>query len=129
MVEKGLYPGPPAIAPVLGRMGKHRLKGFPHYLATALQRLKMPAEAITAEEAQRAYDTFLERDLYRIGILWALRTMLGPLFEGMILLDRAMHLHETIMGRPNTKTASVQLVAGFDVVESPRNMVLIALKD
>ncbi|KAI9231748.1 MAG: hypothetical protein BYD32DRAFT_430036 [Podila humilis] len=129
MVEKGLYPGPPAIAPVLGRMGKHRLKGFPHYLATALQRLKMPAEAITAEEAQRAYDTFLERDLYRIGIFWALRTMLGPLFEGMILLDRAMHLHETIMSRPNTKTASVQLVAGFDVVESPRNMVLIALKD
>ncbi|KAG0331817.1 hypothetical protein BG000_010573 [Podila horticola] len=129
MVEKRLYPGPPVIAPVLGRMGKHRLKGFPHYLATALQRLKMPAEAITAEEAQIAYDTFLERDLYRIGILWALRTMLGPLFEGMILLDRAMHLHETIMSRPNTKTASVQLVAGFDVVESPRNMILIALKD
>ncbi|KAG0027361.1 Methyltransferase-like protein 25 [Podila clonocystis] len=129
MVEKGLYPGPPAIAPVLGRMGKHRLKGFPHYMVTALQRLKMPAEAITAEEAQLAYDTFLERDLYRIGILWALRTMLGPLFEGMILLDRAMHLHETIMSRPNTKTASVQLVAGFDVVESPRNMILIALKD
>ncbi|KAF9303467.1 hypothetical protein BGZ74_003674 [Mortierella antarctica] len=129
MVEKGLYPGPPVIAPVLGRMGKHRLKGFPHYLATALQRLKMPAEAITAEEAQLAYDTFLERDLYRIGILWALRTVLGPLFEGMILLDRAMHLHETIMSRPNTKTASIQLVAGFDVVESPRNMILIALKD
>ncbi|KAG0340884.1 Methyltransferase-like protein 25 [Podila humilis] len=137
MVEKDLYPGPPAIAPVLGRMGKHRLKGFPHYLAMALQRLKLPAEAITFEEAQQAYDTYLERDLYRIGILWALRTMLGPLFEGMILLDRAMHLHETILSRPSRHDgtgkrkgmASVQLVAGFDVVESPRNMILIALKD
>ncbi|KAF9420290.1 hypothetical protein BGZ94_009169 [Podila epigama] len=141
MVEKGLCPGPPAIAPVLGRMGKHRLKGFPHYMATALQRLNMPKEAITVEEAQAAYNEFLERDVYRIGILWALRTMLGPLFEGMILLDRAMHLHETIVGddeqsSPNLTTTatkpkmgSVRLVAGFDVVESPRNMILIALKD
>ncbi|KAG0053715.1 Methyltransferase-like protein 25 [Gryganskiella cystojenkinii] len=138
MVERGLYPGPPAIAPVLGRMGKHRLKGFPHYVTTALNRLKLPADAITPEEAQAAYDLFLKQDLYRIGILWALRTMLGPLYEGMILLDRAMHLHETILGtddendedcKSKEKKGSVQLVAGFDVVESPRNMILIALKD
>ncbi|KAK3819172.1 MAG: methyltransferase domain-containing protein [Linnemannia elongata] len=127
MVERGLYPGPPAIAPVLGRMGKHRLKGFPHYLATAVNRLRLPADKITPEEAQAAYDQFLDRDLYRIGILWALRTMLGPLFEGMILLDRATYLHENIIG--DGKKASVQLIAGFDVVESPRNMILVALKD
>lgn len=139
MVDRSLYPGPPAIAPVLGRMGKHRLKGFPHYVTTALNRLKLPVDAITSEEAQAEYDTFLKQELYRIGILWALRTMLGPLYEGMILLDRAMHLHETILGTEDdqgldsenttTKKGSVQLVAGFDVVESPRNMILIALKD
>ncbi|KAF9968352.1 Methyltransferase-like protein 25 [Mortierella alpina] len=141
MVERGLYPGPPTIAPVLGRMGKHRLKGFPHYLATALHRLSLPADAIRPEEAQAAYEEFLEKDLYRIGILWALRTMLGPLFEGMILLDRATYLYENVVGNNvqcphsnsnnsnNKKKASVQLVAGFDVVESPRNMILIALKD
>ncbi|KAF9177973.1 hypothetical protein BGZ50_008185 [Haplosporangium sp. Z 11] len=133
MVERGLYPGPPAIAPVLGRMGKHRLKGFPHYLATALHRLRLPTDIIRPEEAQAAYEEFLEKDLYRIGILWALRTMLGPLFEGMILLDRATYLHESIIGgmrQDNSeKKGSVQLVAGFDVVESPRNMILIALKD
>ncbi|KAF9433824.1 Methyltransferase-like protein 25 [Entomortierella beljakovae] len=138
MVERGLYPGPPAIAPVLGRMGKHRLKGFPHYLITAVNRLRLPTDVIQPEEAQEAYANFLERDLYRIGILWALRTMLGPLFEGMILLDRATFLHENIVGDEgkgkHTKVygrgkGSVQLVAGFDVVESPRNMILIALKD
>ncbi|GJJ72803.1 hypothetical protein EMPS_05161 [Entomortierella parvispora] len=139
MVDRALYPGPPAIAPVLGRMGKHRLKGFPHYVATALNRLKLPVDAITPEEAQREYDAFLKQELYRIGILWALRTMLGPLYEGMILLDRAMHLHETILGTEDDESSSlenktskkglVQLVAGFDVVESPRNMILIALKD
>ncbi|KAG0273194.1 Methyltransferase-like protein 25 [Linnemannia exigua] len=69
MVERGLYPGPPAIAPVLGRMGKHRLKGFPHYLTTAVNRLRLPADRITPEEAQAAYDEFLDRDLYRIGIV------------------------------------------------------------
>ncbi|KAG0001065.1 Methyltransferase-like protein 25 [Modicella reniformis] len=130
MVERGLYPGPPSTAPVLGRMGKHRLKGFPHYLATAISRLKLPTNVIKHEEAQATYEQFLEKDLYRIGILWALRTMLGPLFEGMILLDRAAYLHETIVGdgtRP--QKGSVQLVPGFDVVESPRNMILIALKD
>ncbi|KAF9571010.1 hypothetical protein EC968_001096 [Mortierella alpina] len=142
MVERGLYPGPPTTAPVLGRMGKHRLRGFPHYLATALHRLSLPADAIRPEEAQAAYEEFLEKDLYRIGILWALRTMLGPLFEGMILLDRATYLYENVVGNNNNnnnnnnnsphsnrKKASVQLVAGFDVVESPRNMILIALKD
>ncbi|KAF9138657.1 Methyltransferase-like protein 25 [Linnemannia schmuckeri] len=137
MVERGLYPGPPAVAPVLGRMGKHRLKGFPHYLATAVSRLCLPTDKITPEEAQAAYDEFLDRDLYRIGILWALRTMLGPLFEGMILLDRATYLHENIIGdgdesgdkKATGKKASVQLIAGFDVVESPRNMILVALKD
>ncbi|KAG0374111.1 hypothetical protein BGX24_010817 [Mortierella sp. AD032] len=135
MVERGLYPGPPAIAPVLGRMGKHRLKGFPHYLTTAVNRLRLPADKITPEDAQAAYDEFLDRDLYRIGILWALRTMLGPLFEGMILLDRATYLYENIIGTDNHKAtkagskASVQLIAGFDVVESPRNMILVALKD
>ncbi|KAF9921473.1 Methyltransferase-like protein 25 [Linnemannia zychae] len=140
MVERGLYPGPPAIAPVLGRMGKHRLKGFPHYLATAVKRLGLPSDRISSEEAQAAYDQFLERDLYRIGILWALRTMLGPLFEGMILLDRATFLYENVVGDPSRtknpdavgageKKASVQLLAGFDVVESPRNMILVALKD
>ncbi|KAF9582310.1 hypothetical protein BGW38_000365 [Lunasporangiospora selenospora] len=134
MVERGLYPGPPTVAPVLGRMGKHRLKGFPHYLATAVQRLKLPADVIKSEEAQAAYEQFLERDLYRIGILWALRTMLGPLYEGMILLDRATFLHENVVqgqGKEcqGTKGGSVQLVAGFDVVESPRNMILIALKN
>lgn len=130
MVERGLCPGPPSVAPVLGRMGKHRLKGFPHYLATAIHRLGLPRDVIKTEEAQVAYEQFLEKDLYRIRILWALRTMLGPLFEGMILLDRAVYLHETIVGdgtRP--QKGSVQLVPGFDVVESPRNMILIALKD
>jgi hypothetical protein len=130
MVDKSLIPGPPAAAPVLGRMGKHRLKGFPHYLATAIHRLGLPSDAIKPEEAQAAYDQFLEKDLYRIGVLWALRTMLGPIFEGMILLDRAAYLHETIVGdgtRP--QKGSVQLIPGFDVVESPRNMILIALKD
>ncbi|KAF9346785.1 Methyltransferase-like protein 25 [Mortierella sp. AD094] len=140
MVEKGLYPGPPAVAPVLGRMGKNRLKGFPHYLATAINRLRLPTDVIRPEDAQAAYDEYLEKDLYRIGILWALRTMLGPLFEGMILLDRATFLYENIVGDDgkgkSIKTSggggqggSVQLVAGFDVVESPRNMILIALKN
>ncbi|KAG0198277.1 Methyltransferase-like protein 25 [Mortierella sp. GBA30] len=140
MVERGLYPGPPTIAPVLGRMGKHRLKGFPHYLSTALHRLRLPTDVIRPEEAQAAYEEFLEKDLYRIGILWALRTMLGPLFEGMILLDRATYLYENVVGNSDNSAAangeektgkkgSVQLVAGFDVVESPRNMILIALKD
>ncbi|KAF9999465.1 Methyltransferase-like protein 25 [Entomortierella chlamydospora] len=138
MVENGLYPGPPAVAPVLGRMGKNRLKGFPHYLATAINRLRLPSDVIRPEDAQAAYDEYLEKDLYRIGILWALRTMLGPLFEGMILLDRATFLYENIIGDDgkgkSAKTSggrggSVQLVAGFDVVESPRNMILIALKN
>jgi hypothetical protein len=110
-------------------------------LATAVNRLRLPADRITPEEAQAAYDQFLDRDLYRIGILWALRTMLGPLFEGMILLDRATYLYENILGDDKGgekvatataaagKKASVQLIAGFDVVESPRNMILVALKD
>ncbi|KAG0357973.1 Methyltransferase-like protein 25 [Gamsiella multidivaricata] len=132
MVERGLYPGPPMIAPVLGRMGKHRLKGFPHYLSIAIDRLELPIDVIRPEEAQAAYEEFLEKDLYRIGILWALRTMLGPLFEGMILLDRATYLHESVVGngdKSNGNKGLVQLVAGFDVVESPRNMILIAIKD
>ncbi|KAG0255586.1 hypothetical protein DFQ27_006194 [Actinomortierella ambigua] len=144
MVERGLYPGPPAVAPVLGRMGKHRRKGFYHYLSTAFQRLKIAEHTPSEEEVEAIYQEHLEQSLYRIGVFWAFRTMLGPLFEGMVLLDRWAFLQEQLEDQDvafhqqqlqeqqepaKRPRSTVELVAGFDIVESPRNMILIGIKD
>ncbi|KAG0224991.1 Methyltransferase-like protein 25 [Actinomortierella wolfii] len=151
MVDRGLYPGPPAVAPVLGRMGKHRRRGFYHYLSTAFQRLKLAEHTPSEEEVEAIYQENLEQSLYRIGVFWAFRTMLGPLFEGLVLLDRWAYLQEQLEDQdeafyqqqlekqekqqqkqteaPVRPKSTVELVAGFDIVESPRNMILIGIKD
>lgn len=59
-----------------------------------------------------------------IGPFWSLRAVIGPVIESLILLDRAEFLKENI-----SQLHRVDLLPLFQPEISPRNMVLVAVKD
>ena len=52
-----------------------------------------------------------------IAVFWAVRALLAPLIEGVILLDRALYLAEC--------GAEAELLPLFDPAISPRNFVTV----
>ncbi|KAJ1950760.1 hypothetical protein FBU59_000527 [Linderina macrospora] len=54
----------------------------------------------------------------QMAVVWTLRSIVGPLIEGMLVVDRAMYLAQ--------HCSSVSAFALFDPVTSPRNVVLVA---
>ncbi|KAJ1959763.1 hypothetical protein GGI12_004166 [Dipsacomyces acuminosporus] len=57
----------------------------------------------------------------QMAAVWTLRSLVGPLIEGMVVLDRALYLRSHC-----GPGGSVSAFALFDPVTSPRNVVLVA---
>ncbi|KAI9253932.1 methyltransferase domain-containing protein [Phascolomyces articulosus] len=144
MVDKGLSSASKA-PPLAHRINKKN--GFTGYVQAALKKFGMSPDSITAEEA----DQYLEEYKYaekQITILWTLRSLLAPVLESIVLVDRWLYLKEAVLQkRPLEET---QIISGehdgltknnnappsrgvwmwplFDPLESPRNIVFVASK-
>jgi len=105
----------------LGRMPARAMRDWPTYCQIAIERLKLdpPPEGIDA----MASAMLEECESYRskVAAYWALRAVLAPVVESLLLLDRALYLTE--QGVP-----SVELMPVFDPAISPRNFAIVATK-
>lgn len=135
MVEKGL--ATVSNPPILGRLNKKRdFLSFETYCAAALRRLKLPPDSITAEDARQYHTEFRLRGIDRqIAALWTLRTLLAPVLESVVLVDRWCAIREGLgLGLDGAKKATAVGGKGvwmwplFDWVTSPRNVVIVAMK-
>ncbi|KAI9303097.1 methyltransferase domain-containing protein [Cunninghamella echinulata] len=127
MVKKGLISATEK-APIIGRLNKKKdFDSFPIYVKAALHKLKMDPDVISMEESKSYYEQFKSKSKIdkRIGVLWTIRALLGPVIESLILVDRYLYLCENI---PSSNTKKVWLQPLFDPILSPRNMVIMATK-
>ncbi|KAI9496441.1 methyltransferase domain-containing protein [Zychaea mexicana] len=142
MVDKGLASA--SKAPALA----HRINkknGFAGYVQAALKKFGKPVDAITPEEAERYHQEYKYAEK-QITILWTLRSLLAPVLESIVLLDRWLYLKQTVQQQrddgdqadsnnvtvvdPSNRERSkgVWMWPLFDPMESPRNMVFVASK-
>ncbi|KAJ3242567.1 hypothetical protein HDU81_000012 [Chytriomyces hyalinus] len=111
---------------IIGRLKPSAFtQGFPFYAKLALSRLKMDAavEGLTDAVLHAYEDAFREREI-EIAIVWTLRSMMGEVFESMLLADRYLYLTEQL----GVDGGTVELLPLFEPVLSPRNMALVAVK-
>lgn len=69
-----------------------------------------------------------ERAIFRLQVFWTLRSLIGPVVESTIILDRYAFLVEQLVGRREGDRRSVELIALFDQMAeagSLRNMALV----
>lgn len=89
-------------------------------LATAnLTHLNITDEELTNPEVEKD-----AAEWKKVAIFYTLRLFLAPLLESIILLDRMLWILEK--GGSNLKC---ELRATFDPLKSPRNQVMVAIKD
>ncbi|KAJ3031530.1 UNVERIFIED_CONTAM: hypothetical protein HDU68_003066 [Siphonaria sp. JEL0065] len=101
-------------------------KGFPHYAKLALSRLKIDTDAEgLSEERLKEYENRYKSRENEIAIVWTLRSLLGEVFESLLLADRYQFLLEQCEQKGLDR---IELIPLFDPVASPRNMVLICTK-
>ncbi|KAI8617140.1 methyltransferase domain-containing protein [Chytriomyces sp. MP71] len=111
---------------IIGRLKPNAFSsGFASYAKLALSRLHIDADAegLAHEILQRYDDRYKGREL-EIAIVWTLRSMMGDIFESLLLADRFLFLTEQLQDDGSL----VQLVPLFEPIISPRNMALIAVK-
>jgi Methyltransferase domain len=116
---------------LLGRMGNARVgkvgdafdSGFSQYCIAAFKNLGVdfPRPGITMEVLLDYEAKFAHRE-QEIAIYWTLRSMMAGVFESIILSDRKLYLEESGL-------CTVRLEPIFDEVVSPRNMLLLAVKN
>ena len=75
------------------------------------------------DEIQEIYHTFSFNHRNKLNSFYQLRTLFGPLIEGLILLDRTVYLME------QPCVTETYLVRLFDAVISPRCYGIIAWKE
>ncbi|KAJ1663526.1 hypothetical protein IW140_004955 [Coemansia sp. RSA 1813] len=94
-------------------------KEFAVYVLAALDKMQHAWRPTVAQcvECQRE----MRHGLQQVAAAWTLMSMAGPLVESMLVADRALYLRECC-----GTDGLVQAFALFDVVESPRNVVLVA---
>ncbi|KAI9009001.1 methyltransferase domain-containing protein [Phycomyces nitens] len=118
LVRKGLAEH--SAPTVLGKLNKQ--KQFDGFVKKALERLEMPADAISSEEAvlyeQQCRDNRLNKKLI---VLWTLRALMGPILESLVLTDRYLYLSQS-------SSSQVWMWPLFSPAQSPRNVVFVALK-
>ncbi|KAJ2677528.1 hypothetical protein GGH99_005800, partial [Coemansia sp. RSA 1285] len=92
---------------------------FAVYALAALEKMKHAwrPTVVQCAECQRSMD----HGLQQIAAVWTLKAITGPLVESLLIVDRALYLRECC-GDGGT----VRAFALFDVVDSPRNLVLVA---
>ncbi|KAJ3071632.1 Methyltransferase-like protein 25 [Podochytrium sp. JEL0797] len=112
---------------IVGRMKAAAFdKGFAFYARLALSRLQIDAEAEGLFKAKlQAYEERFKSREKEIAIVWTLRSMMGSVFESLLLVDRYLFLAEQ---KQACGLDRMEVVALFDPVVSPRNMVLVATK-
>ncbi|KAJ2684617.1 hypothetical protein IWW39_004795 [Coemansia spiralis] len=94
-------------------------RAFAAYAYAALKRLGVewrPTVAQCVEARQRTSHGYRQ-----MAVVWTLRSLMGPLIEGMLVVDRALYLR-----RHCGPGGGVRAFALFDAVTSPRNVVLAA---
>jgi len=103
----------------IGRIPPRLARSWETYLPAALERLQLPLPF--DEEQVGAMLREFQHVEAQVSVYWTLRAVLAPVVETLILLDRALFLHEA--GVP-----SVRIVPVFKPEVSPRNFAIIALK-
>ncbi|KAI8878960.1 hypothetical protein K501DRAFT_227564 [Backusella circina FSU 941] len=112
--------------PILGRVKQN--KKFPNFVKAALKRMKLPEDAITAEEAELHLLKAKESDHDKQFIaFWTLRVLIAPIIESIILVDRWLYLTDAIKNS-DSPNKGVWMYPLFDLSASPRNVVFIASK-
>ncbi|KAJ1952660.1 hypothetical protein EC988_003429 [Linderina pennispora] len=91
-------------------------KEFALYVYAALRKMQSSWHPSLGEclECRRS----MKHGFRQMAVVWTLRSIVGPLIEGMLVVDRAMYLAQ--------HCSSVSAFALFDPVTSPRNVVLVA---
>ena len=105
----------------LGRMPARAMRDWPTYLQIAMERLKLDPPAGGIEAMAAAVLEECEPCRVKVSAYWALRAVLAPVVESLVLIDRVLYLTE--QGIP-----SVELLPVFDPAISPRNFAIIASK-
>jgi hypothetical protein len=124
LVERGLSDinDPPR----LGRIKQN--KEFVPFVKASLKRLKLPDDAITAEEAELHYLKSKENQVDKQFVtLWTLRGLLAPIIESIILIDRWLYLNQSTQHSKDSHKG-VWMYPLFDMSASPRNVVYVASK-
>jgi len=102
------------------RLRKRECETMEGYIAAANRRQNGDEERLEALLAVRDSMEEEERVMRRSGVLQSLRSVLGPLVESLVLVDRVLALRE--------RCSSVGLIALFDeLLNSPRNMALVVV--
>ncbi|KAI8614123.1 methyltransferase domain-containing protein [Chytriomyces sp. MP71] len=112
---------------VIGQLKSNAFSnGFAHYAKLALAKLQIDAdsEGLTPSVLNTYEDAFRKHEI-EVAILWTLRSMMGNIFESLLLADRYLCLDEQLGDKDGTL---IHLVPLFDPVISPRNMALVAVK-
>lgn len=126
MVDKGLASKsePPAL-----RKRITKKCDFATYVKIALQTLDIQPDAITPEEIESYYHDYKYNRAAdkQIIALWTIRSLLAPVLESLILMDRWLYLKEAVGDRSN-EHSGVWMWPLFDPTESPRNVVFVASK-
>ncbi|KAJ3213928.1 hypothetical protein HDU67_002292 [Dinochytrium kinnereticum] len=127
---------------IIGRLKPHAFaKGFAWYAQFALGRLGVDIErlGLTHDVLSEYENEFAEREK-EIAVVWTLRAMIGSAIESLIVVDRFMFLVEAaggvdfvdgamVMGKGGKMMPlSVRVFPLFGLVDSPRNMVIVAEK-
>ncbi|KAK9710619.1 hypothetical protein K7432_008323 [Basidiobolus ranarum] len=105
--------------PKIGKLRKHCFVSFEVYCQSAFARLNYPSDAVSSDTLHKYYQEYLPFHK-RLAIFWTIRSLLAPLLEALVLMDRACYLQEN--------DCEVDLLPIFDPIESPRNMVVLARK-
>ncbi|KAJ2551358.1 hypothetical protein EV175_003723 [Coemansia sp. RSA 1933] len=92
---------------------------FAVYALAALERMRHAWRPTVAQCVECQNEK--KHGLQQVAAVWTLMSMLGPLVESMLVADRVLYLSERC-----GSGGSVQAFALFDVVDSPRNVVLVA---
>jgi hypothetical protein len=99
---------------------------FAAFASAALARVGLPTARLGTAELRRFAEEELDGDfaaaLRRLAVVSAVRALLAPLLESMVLCDQLLFLHE----RGVRRCAAVPL---FEPTRSPRNVAVLALKD
>jgi hypothetical protein len=112
--------------PILGRVKQN--KKFPNFVKAALKRMKLPEDAITAEEAELHLLKAKENNHDgQFMAFWTLRVLMAPIIESAILVDRWLYLTDAIKDS-DSPNKGVWMYPLFDLSASPRNVVFIASK-
>ena len=94
---------------------------FLDYVKKAFKKLEIEI-SMKDDEVEEIYQTLAAKHGNKLNAFYQLRTLFGPLIEGLILLDRIVYILE------NDSTAKVYLVRLFDPVISPRCYGIVACK-